>query len=409
MTFTLVSTIHSKVMTQTQHYAPDRTKSSGSLPLAGLLAFAAAGFITIMLETMPAGILPAMSSDLGVSESAVGQTVTVFALGSIAGAIPLISATMGWRRRKLLLLAITAYAVTSIVTAISDSFVLTLVIRFITGVFAGVLWGILATYARRMVTPDHYGRAITIALAGTPVALAIGTPAGTLLAGLIGWRFAFAAMALAAVALIVWILVAVPDFAGQAKGERTFVGRVFSVPGVLPVLAVTLLYVMAHNVLYTYIASFLAPVGMSGSVSAVLLVFGVASLVSIWITGVLIDRHLRTLMIASSALFALAVLALGILATLPVAVFISAGLWGLAFGGAASLLQTAAAAAAGPAVDLVQSFMVTGWNIGIAGAGIIGGLLLSGFGASSLAWAALALLVGALIIVTSARKHSFPA
>ncbi len=62
---------------------------------------------------------------------------------------------MGWRRRKLLLLAITAYAVTSVVTAVSDSFVLTLMIRFIAGVFAGVLWGILATYARRMVTSDH--------------------------------------------------------------------------------------------------------------------------------------------------------------------------------------------------------------------------------------------------------------
>ncbi|WP_018772564.1 MFS transporter [Arthrobacter sp. 131MFCol6.1] len=396
-------------MTQTQHYAPDRTRNSGTLPLAGLLALAAAGFITIMLETLPAGILPAMSGDLGVSESAVGQTVTVFAIGSIAGAIPLISATMGWQRRKLLLLALTGYAVTSVVTAVSDNFVLTLIIRFVAGVFAGVLWGILATYARRMVTPNHHGRAITIALAGTPVALAIGTPAGTLLAGLIGWRFTFGVMALLALLLITWVLAAVPDFAGQAKGERTPVARVFSAPGVLPVVIVTLLYVMAHNLLYTYIASFLAPVGMSDSVSAVLLVFGVASLVSIWITGALIDRHLRTLMIASSALFALAVLALGILADLPAAVFISAALWGLAFGGAASLLQTAAADAGGPAVDLVQSVMVTGWNIGIAGGGIIGGLLLSGFGASSLAWATFALLIAALIIVTTARKQAFPA
>ncbi|WP_091564585.1 MFS transporter [Arthrobacter sp. ok362] len=396
-------------MTQTQHYAPGRAKRSGSLPLAGLLALAAAGFITIMLETLPAGILPAMSGDLLVSESATGQTVTVFAIGSIAGAIPLISATMGWQRRKLLLLAITGYAVTSIVTASSDNFTLTLVIRFIAGVFAGVLWGILASYARRMVTPQHHGKAITIALAGTPVALAIGTPAGTLLAGLIGWRFTFGVMALAAVLLIVWILVAVPDFAGQAKGERTSVGRVFSVPGVLPVVLVTLLYVMAHNVLYTYIASFLAPVGLANSVSAVLLAFGVASLISIWITGILIDRHLRLLMIASAALFALAVLALGLLAALPVAVFISAWLWGLAFGGAASVLQTAAADAAGPAVDLVQSVMVTGWNIGIAGGGIIGGLLLTGLGASSLAWATVALLIAALILVVTARKHAFPA
>jgi len=320
---------------------------------------------------------------------------------------------MGWRRRKLLLLAIAGYAVTSIVTSISDSFVLTLVIRFIAGVFAGVfagvLWGILAAYARRMVAPEHRGRAITIALAGTPVALAIGTPAGTLLAGTIGWRYTFAVMTLVAVLLIVWVLVGVPDFAGQAKGDRIPVGRVFSVPGVLPVVVVTLLYVMAHNVLFTYIASFLAPVGLGDSVGAVLLVFGVVSLVSIWITGVLIDRHLRVLMIASSALFALAVLALGLLAALPVAVFVSAALWGLAFGGTASLLQTAATDAAGSAADIVQSVMVTGWNVGIAGGGIVGGLLLIGLGAFSLAWAILGLLIAALIVVVTARRHAFPA
>jgi predicted MFS family arabinose efflux permease len=114
-------------------------------------------------------------------------------------------------------------------------------------------------------------------------------------------------------------------------------------------------------------------------------------------------------MIASSALFALAALMLGLLANLPVAVFISAGLWGLAFGGAASLLQTAVTDAAGPAADIVQSVMVTGWNVGIAGGGIIGGLLLNGLGAPSLAWATLALLVAALIITLTARRHAFPA
>ncbi|MFF5004959.1 MFS transporter [Streptomyces phaeochromogenes] len=397
-------------MTQVQHTdAPaDRSVRSHRLPLAGLLALAAGGFVTIMLETMPAGILPAISGGLGVSEAAAGQTVTVFAIGSIAGAIPLISATIGWPRRRLLLLALAGYVITSIVTGLSGSFALTLAARFVAGVFAGAFWGLTAGYARRMVEPHQVGRAVTVALAGTPVALAIGTPAGTLLAGLIGWRGTFGVMALLAALVIVWVRAAVPDFPGQAKGEGTSVGRVFAIPGVLPGVAVILFYVMAHNVLYTYIASFLAPVGMGDSVSAVLLVFGVASLISIWITGIHIDRHLRRLMITSTALFALSVLALGLLADLPAAVFISAALWGLAFGGAASLMQTAVSGAAGDAVDTVQSVAVTGWNLGIAGGGILGGLLLGGFGALSLAWGTLALLIVALIIVITGHRHAFP-
>jgi predicted MFS family arabinose efflux permease len=93
------------------------------------------------------------------------------------------------------------------------------------------------------------------------------------------------------------------------------------------------------------------------------------ALLSLAITGALIDRHLRTLMIISSALFAAAMFALGFLSGNPVAVYASAAAWGLAFGGAASLLQTAMMNAAGSAVDTAQGVMVTGWNIGIAGSG----------------------------------------
>jgi predicted MFS family arabinose efflux permease len=394
-------------MTLVQH-RPDETRSPGHLPIWSLLALTASGFLTIMLETMPAGILPEMSQGLGVTESAAGQFVSVYAIGSIVGAIPIISSTMGWSRRRLLVGALTGYVLTSLVVAVSSSFVLTLGARFVAGVFAGVVWGVIAGIAGRLVSADQRGRGLTIALAGTPIALAIGTPAGTLLAGVIGWRFTFVAMAALAAVLIGWVLAALPALPGQEKGERTPIRRVFTLPGLIPVLITAVLYVTAHNILYTYIASFLAPVGMSGAVSAVLMVFGVASLVSLAITGALIDRHLRTLMIISAALFAVAMLALGFLAGSPVAVYASAAAWGLAFGGAASLLQTSMMNVAGTAVDAAQGVMVTGWNIGIAAGGILGGTLLGSLGAPSLGWTTLALLVIALIIVITGRRHAFP-
>jgi predicted MFS family arabinose efflux permease len=394
-------------MTQVQHI-PEQTRESHRLPLGKLLALTAAGFLTIMLETMPAGILPEMSNGLGVTESAAGQFVSIYAIGSILGAIPIISATMGWPRRRLLVSALTGYVVTSLIVAVSSSFVLTLGARFVAGVFAGVLWGIIAGFAGRLVTDAQRGRGLTIALAGTPIALAIGTPAGTLMAGVVGWRLTFVAMAVFAALVIVWAMVALPAMPGQEKGDRTPIARVFTLPGLVPVLITAVLYVAAHNLLYTYIAPFLAPVGLADSVSAILLVFGVASLLSLVITGALIDKHLRTLMIASAGLFAVAMLVLGFLSGSPVAVFASAAAWGLAFGGAASLLQTAMMNTAGTAVDAAQSVMVTGWNIGIAGGGIAGGALLSTFGTASLGWATFALLVLALIIVVVARRHAFP-
>ncbi|CEF56477.1 major facilitator transporter [Acetobacter ghanensis] len=304
--------------------------TSERLPLAGLLALATSGFITILTEALPAGLLPQMGSSLNVSDAMVGQLVTLYAVGSLVAAIPLTSATQGWRRRRLLLLAIGGFAVVNTVTAVSTSYILTLVARFLAGVSAGLLWALLAGYASRMVAPALQGRAIAVAMVGTPLALSFGIPLGTLLGTVVGWRYTFGIMTVLTVGLLGWVVAAVPDFPGQGQGRRLTLRHVFLMPGVRTILSVTLLFVLAHNILYTYIAPFLLQVGMGGRVDMVLLVFGLTALVGIWLIGALIDHWLRALVLASIALFVIAGCTLGFAGTSPIAIYIGAGLWGLA-------------------------------------------------------------------------------
>ncbi|MFJ1616155.1 MULTISPECIES: MFS transporter [unclassified Streptomyces] len=386
-----------------------RTSAGDRFPLAGLLALAAAGFITLLTETLPAGVLPAMSRDLGVTESAAGQTVTVYAIGSVVAAVPLTKATMGWPRRHLLLLAITGFAVANTVTATSNNYALTLGSRFLAGVVSGLLWALLAGYATRMVAPHQRGRAMAVAMAGAPIALSVGVPAGAFLARVLQWRTAFAVMTALTLLLIVWVIATVPNFPGRGKEQRLPLTRTIRIPGVVPILFVTLVYVFAHNLLYTYIAPILDQLGMGGQVDAVLLTFGLLSLVSIWVTGALIDRRLRVLMITSCGLFAASVLLLGLVNDASWLVYVGAGAWGFAFGGTATLLQTASAEAAGAAGDVAQSLIVTCWNLGIAVGGMLGGLLLDATGAAWLPWTALLLLISALVVTVGARTHGFPA
>lgn len=378
------------------------------LPLPALLALAMAAFITILTEALPAGLLPLMAQSLTVSEALVGQLVTIYAIGSLLAAIPLTAVTQSWRRRPLLLIAISGFAVVNAVTAVSDSYTITLVVRFFAGVFAGLLWALVAGYAVRMV-PEHLkGRAIAIAMAGTPIALSLGIPAGTFLGAAWGWRVTFGLMSILTVILVVWVTAKVPDFPGQARGKGFALRTVFTLPGIRPILFVTLVYVLAHNILYTYIAPFLVPVGIADRIDLVLLVFGVAALLGIWIVGVLIDRRLRELVLISTTLFALAALALGLVGNVPAAVYASVAVWGLAFGGSATLFQTALAKTAGEATDVAQSMMVTVWNIAIAGGGIVGGILLETFSVSAFPWSVLVLLVAALAVTGVARSHGFP-
>ncbi|OLF53146.1 MFS transporter [Pseudomonas chlororaphis] len=379
------------------------------LPLGGLLALATAGFITILTEAMPAGLLPQMSQDLEVSPALVGQLVTLYAIGSLLAAIPLVILTQGWRRRPLLMIAIGGFAVVNSVTALSTDYSLILVARFFAGIFAGLLWALLAGYASRMVAPHLQGRAIAVAMLGAPLALSLGVPAGTLLGALVGWRASFALMTLLTLILLGWVRWQVPDFPGLRSEKRLSLLSVFALPGVKPVLFVTLAYVLGHNILYTYIAPLLAPAGITGQIDRVLLVFGLTAVLSIWIVGLLIDRWLRQLVLVSCTLFGLCALLLAFRPDAPTAVYASMVLWGLSYGGLGTLLQTALAKTSGSSADAAQSMLVTAWNLAIAGGGLVGGLLLEGPGVLSFPWVIIGLLLACLWVAMSARRHGFPA
>ncbi|CAI8976989.1 MFS transporter [Pseudomonas chlororaphis] len=379
------------------------------LPLSGLLALATAGFITILTEAMPAGLLPQMSQDLAVSPALVGQLVTLYAIGSLLAAIPLVILTQGWRRRPLLMIAIGGFALVNSVTAFSTQYSLILVARFFAGIFAGLLWALLAGYASRMVAPHLQGRAIAVAMLGAPLALSLGVPAGTLLGTLVGWRASFALMTVLTLVLLGWVRWQVPDFPGLRSDKRLSLKSVFALPGVKPVLFVTFAYVLGHNILYTYIAPFLEPAGITGQIDRVLLVFGLTAVLSIWVVGLLIDRWLRRLVLVSCTLFGLCALLLALRPDAPAAVYASMVLWGLSYGGLGTLLQTALAKTSGPSADAAQSMLVTAWNLAIAGGGLVGGVLLEGPGVLSFPWVIIGLLLVCLVVVMNARRHGFPA
>lgn len=377
------------------------------LPLGALLALAMTGFICIVTETLPAGLLPAIGNGLGVSPSLAGQMVTVYALGSLLAAIPLTVATQSWRRRTVLLLPILGFLIFNSVTALSSNYWLTLVARFFAGASAGLAWSLIAGYARRMVIPQLQGKAMAIAMVGTPIALSLGVPLGTWLGGFMGWRMAFGLMSGMTLVLIAWVLIKVPDYPGQSSSERMALRQVFFTPGVRSVLGVVFTWMLAHNILYTYIAPFIAGSGLGNDVDMVLLVFGVAALVGIWGTGRLVDRYLRATVLASLATFAAVSVFFGLFPGSALAIYIGVFIWGLTFGGAATLLQTALADSAAEGADVALSMNVVVWNSAIAGGGIVGGVLLGQWGAGSFPWVLLVLLLGGLVITSRARAHGF--
>ncbi|MEV5553216.1 MFS transporter [Nonomuraea wenchangensis] len=389
-------------MTDTMTAPPGR---DSRLPWAGLLALFTAAFTAVMTELLPAGLLPRMAEALDVPEARVGFLVTGYAVAATLAAIPLTALVRGLRRRPVLVTALSGFALLNAVTAVSSWYPLTFAARLLAGVMGGLLWAMLVGYAARMVPAERRGRAIAIVSAGITVALCAGLPAGAALAAALGWRAAFGGLACVAAGLVAWVLWKVPDFPGEPAGERTPLRRVAAAPGVRVVLGTTALVLVGHQAVYTYLAP-LAELSGTAATSVVLLVFGAGTVAGIWATGAVIDRRPRGALLVVLAVMVAVMPLLGGPGWTPV---VAVALWGAAFGGVPTLLQTALVHAAGPGhADVATSMQTTVYNAGIAAGSLTGGLVLESAGAAALPWTALPLLACALVAAVVARRHAFP-
>jgi predicted MFS family arabinose efflux permease len=378
------------------------------LPWAGLLALAVAGFVTVLTETVPAGLLPQISNGLDVSQATAGQLVTVYAAGSMLAAIPLTALTRRWPRRPVLLATVLSVVAANAGTAASPWFALTFTGRLIAGLGAGLQWAMIAGYAMRMVPEASKGRALAISMGGVPVALAVGVPAGTGLGTSIGWRSTFAVMAALGLAVTVWARAALPPIAAEDAHERVPVRRVLTQPGIAILMLIAFAFEVGHMNMYTYIASFLSSSGLQDRVDIVLLVFGIASITGLWLTGMLIDRHLRAVVLTAFATFTAAMVLLATLNSSAVTTFAAVAVWGMALGAAPTMLQAASARAAGSSMEIAQSMLVTMLNAGMAAGPLLGGALYAAQGTSPLPWTSLGVFAAVLALSTATGRTAFP-
>lgn len=386
------------------------TSSPLRLPRSAIAAMALTGFLIIVTETLPAGLLPQIANGLGISEFWAGQFMTAYAAGAVVSAIPAVRFTRHLRRRPVLLLGILGFLVGNTLTAAASDVSVALAGRFIAGAASGLLWGMLPGYARAIAPPALAGRALSFALIGIPIGLSVGTPLGSFFGSVVDWRLIFLAMSVIAVGLLAWIPAVVPNAPGQnlpQLGPRSArIHHVVRIPGIPRILAVVFIWMLAHNILITYIAPFLANSATHLPVDTTLLIFGVSALTGTVVTGMLVDRMLRALVLTSLMAFGIA--GVGLASSSVPVLILAVILWGLTFGSAAAPLQTASADVAGHHANTAQSVQATVWNLAIFGGALLGGLFLDTMGSGVFPAAIIALSVTAFVISFTGHRHAFP-
>lgn len=200
---------------------------------------------------------PSMGETLHAGSSAVQLTMTAFLIGLVVGQILFgpISDTLG--RRRLLIGGTTAFALFSAVCAMAPGIEILIAARFLHGM-AGAVGMVLA---RAVLTDRFPNRELPRYFALLSQILGVAPVLAPVLGGAIlsvsSWRAVFVALAVVGAALLVSVLIGVPESLPREKRRSGGVGGTFRAMGVLlrnrTFIGYVLVLGLSSGAMFTYI------------------------------------------------------------------------------------------------------------------------------------------------------------
>lgn len=327
-----------------------------------------------------AGLLPHISETLGTSRTDVSYSITLYSFVVAIGAPAVAVLIPRWNRTALMATGLVLISGGTVLAASSNVLSWFMVGRVIAGFGGAALVPAATAAAAAIAPPEKRGRAIAIVAAGFTVATAAGSPLGTALGSIAGWRaplYIVAALAvLVAVALLIFVR-RVPVSPPVPLLERFAPLRSRRM---LTPLLTTFFMVAGFNSVYVFSSAVTEPeTGGDGRLLALLLlVFGISGIVGNLIGGALTDRignrltATGALVLHGVALLAVCLFAGNYLLTAIVFVF-----WGLGQSAAIPAVQHRLVSIDPATSAIALSWYTTVLYFGLGVAPLLGGLAIS--------------------------------
>lgn len=345
------------------------------------LALLAAGLFVVGTNAFViAGVLPAIAGDLGATQTSVASSITWYA-AVVAVASPLVPVLLPRTPRNVLIASgLLLVSAGTVVAALAPGLPVFVGGRVLAALGGAALVPTATAAAPSMLKPEQRGMALAATGLGFTLASAIGSPAGTALAALVGWRatmLGLAGLALVLAAAVALWLGHIPT--GAATGLARRVG-VLRDRRVLLVLAATALVTTGFNVVYIFSAELTrGATGGDGQLLALLLLlYGIGGIIGTALAGPVTDRvgSRVTAAVATGALVAVFVL-LAFEERSFIALAVLFGVWGVVAFGAVVPLQHRLVAIDPATAGLTLGWYSTAMYVGIAVAPLLGAAALS--------------------------------
>ncbi|MEQ0488818.1 MFS transporter [Anaerococcus murdochii] len=369
------------------------------------ILMASVTFMAILSELVPSGILPELMTGLGISEAQAGTLVGFYAIASAIFAIPLISATVEFSRKKLLICLLIGFALSNVLVGFAPSYSLAIVGRVIGGICAGVLWPMIAAYGMKLVDDEHKGLAVAVIMSGTTFGMSLGLPLVTLVGTNVGWRIEFLVIAILIILIALGSHFMLPEVSGEKRVRANSPLTLIKNKGVLIIILLTFISVLTNYGVYTYITNLVDSINYSGGIGFAQVLFGIGSILSVLIAGKIIDKHIKILCLLMLASSLLAFIFFGSLSSISFMVHLGFILWGIGFGALVTLYQTAVARQVpSNASAVATSLQSASFNFSIMIASSLGGAILASGNINNLLFLMAAILgIGLLVAILSKK------
>ncbi|RDD84366.1 MFS transporter [Streptomyces parvulus] len=385
----------------------EQSKEQTPASWGGVVSLSLGVFAIVMAEFLPASLLPRIADDLGVSEGAAGQSVTVTAVAAgLAGLFLPVLLPRTERRRVMIGLTVLAVA-SNLVVAFAPNLPLLLASRLLLGVSLGGFWALAIAIAAQLVPSDRLGRAVMVVNAGVSLATIAAVPLGSWLGELWGWRQVFILGAGAAVLAVAVQFLTLPRLPSTSTSGLSALWAALHSKALLVGLFAVLLTAGGHFTGFTYIRpalESLTDIDADG-LAVLLLVYGFGNVLGTVLSGILADRALRFAALLFPVSLGAGTLIMVMTGDTTAGMYITAAMWGFGFGGVPAISQTWGARAEPGRLEQVGGLIVTVFQIAIAAGAVVGGVLVDSVAASGpLVVGGVTTIVGGVLLTGLIRR-----
>ncbi|MBC1472934.1 MFS transporter [Listeria seeligeri] len=357
-------------------------------PSLTLLALAISAFGIGSTEFISVGLLPLISSNMDVSISTAGLTVSIYALGVMVGAPVLTTMTAKMNRKNLLMLVMVVFIIGNLISAFAASFAILLTGRVIAAFAHGVFMSIASVIAADVVQQSKRASAIAVMFTGLTVATVTGVPLGTFIGQLFGWRMSFIFIVAIGVIALIANYFLVPKNLSSAKNiSLKSIGQVLLNKKIGIVLLMTAFGYGGTFVVYTYLSPMFIKMGYTANMIVVLLIiYGIMVAIGNTIGGHFANEKPAKALFVMFSLQATTLLLLQFTSPNPILGLIVVMLMGFFAFMSVSGLQLYVVELAElylpEAVSMASALNISAFNVGIAMGAFIGGLVTEYIGLS---------------------------